>query len=70
MTLIEAYKKRLAVSESVHQRTHNGAKMSPQKKLMIATVLNNTSKYINEAFDTNAPTQRAALGDFKKFCFC
>lgn len=44
MNLIESYKNRLAVSESVHQRFHNGKKMSPQKKLMIATVLNNTSR--------------------------
>lgn len=66
--LLEAYRKRLSVSESVHQRSHNGAKMSPQKKLMIATVLNNTSRFINEAFDQSAATQRSALGDYKKFC--
>lgn len=66
--LLEAYKKRLAVAESVHQRTHNGAKMSPQKKLLVATCLNNISKFINEAFDHQAPTQRSALGDYKKFC--
>ena len=67
-TLLEAYKKRLAVAESVHQRTHNGAKMSPQKKLLVATLLNNTSKFMNEAFDQSAATQRSALGDYKKFC--
>ena len=67
-SLLEAYKKRLAVAESVHQRTHNGAKMSPQKKLLVATCLNNTSKFINEAFDQSAPTQRSALGDYKRFC--
>ncbi len=67
-SLLEAYKKRLAVAESVHQRTHNGAKMSPQKKLLVATCLNNTSKFINEAFDHSAPTQRSALGDYKRFC--
>lgn len=67
-TLLEAYKKRLAVAESVHQRSHNGAKMSPQKKLLLATLLNNTSKFMNEAFDQSAATQRSALGDYKKFC--
>lgn len=66
--LLEAYKNRLSISESVHQKTHNGAKMSSQKKLMIASVLNNTSKFMNEAFDNSAATQRSALGDYKKFC--
>ena len=36
--LMEAYKNRLAISESVYQRSHNGAKMSNQKKLMIAVI--------------------------------
>lgn len=66
--LLEAYKNRLSISESVHQKTHNGAKMSSQKKLMIASVLNNTSKFMNEAFENSAATQRSALGDYKKFC--
>ena len=66
--LLESYKNRLAISESIHQKSHNGAKMSAAKKLMIATVLNNTSKFMNEAFDSAAATQRSALGDYKKFC--
>lgn len=68
MNLLESYKNRLAISESVHQKSHNGAKMSSQKKLMIAAVLNNTSKFMNEAFESSAATQRSALGDYKKFC--
>lgn len=67
-TLMESYKNRLALAESMHKKSHNGAGMSAQKKLMVATVLQNTSKFMNEAFDTSAPTQRAALGDFKRFC--
>lgn len=70
MNLIESYKNRLAISESIHQKSHNGAKMSAQKKLMIAAVLNNTSKFLSEAFDTAAATQRSAIGDYKKFCLC
>ena len=66
--LLENYKNRLAISESVHQQSHNGARMSAQKKLMIASVLNNTSKFMNEAFDNSAATQRSALGDYKRFC--
>ena len=49
MNLIESYKNRLAIAESVHQKSHNGAKMSAQKKLMIASVLHNTSRFLNEA---------------------
>lgn len=66
--LIESYKNRLAIAESVHQKSHNGAKMSAQKKLMIASVLHNTSRFLNEAFQGAAATQRADIGDFKKFC--
>ena len=68
MNLLESYKNRLAVSESVHQKSHNGARMSAGKKLMIASVLNNTSRFINEAFENSAATQRSALGDYKRFC--
>lgn len=67
-TLLESYKNRLSISESVHQKSHNGARMSANKKLLIASVLNNTSKFINEAFDNSAATQRSALGDYKRFC--
>lgn len=69
-TLLEAYKNRLAISEAVHQKSHNGAKMSADKKMLIASCLNNTSKFLNEAFESSAATQRSSLGDFKKFCFC
>ena len=66
--LLESYKNRLSLSEAVYQKSHNGARMSNSKKLLIATVLNNTSKFVNEAFDSSAATQRSALGEFKKFC--
>ena len=68
--LLESYKNRLSLSEAVYQKSHNGARMSNSKKLLIATVLNNTSKFVNEAFDSSAATQRSALGEFKKFCLC
>lgn len=66
--LMESYKNRIALAESVHQKNNNGARMSSQKKLMLATVLDNTAKFMNEAFDSSAATQRSALGEFKKFC--
>lgn len=68
MTLLEAYAKRLAVSESVYSKQHSGAKMSNHKKLTVAKVLENTNKFLNEAFSSAMGTQRADMGEFKKFC--
>ena len=66
--LLEAYSKRLAVSESVYAESHEGAKLPESRKMLIATLLNNTSRYMNEAFANSVGTQRADLGMFKKFC--
>lgn len=62
MNLLEQYKGRLAVSESVYGRNHNGEKMDNHKKLVIAKVLDNTSKFLSEAFDAASGTQRSDLG--------
>ena len=67
-TLLEKYKDRIRVAESVHAREHNGAKMDTNKKLVLATCLNNISKFLNESFDAASGTQRADLGSYKKFC--
>lgn len=66
--LLEAYSKRLAVSESVYSKQHAGAKMSNHKKLTVAKVLENTNKFLNEAFSSSMGTQRSDMGEFKKFC--
>ena len=66
--LLEQYRGRLAVSESVYSKTHNGEKMDNHRKLIIAKVLDNTSKFISEAFDAASGTQRSDLGLYKKFC--
>lgn len=68
MNLVEQYKNRLAVSESVYSKTHNGEKMDSYKKVVLAKVLDNTNKFLNEAFDASIGTQRADMGEFKKFC--
>lgn len=39
MNLVEAYKKRLAISESVYSRSHGGAKMDNNRKLATAKCL-------------------------------
>lgn len=66
--LLESYAKRIALAESIHKKSHNGAAMSAQKKVALAAMLENTSKFMNEAFETSAATQRSAMGDYKRFC--
>lgn len=66
--LVEAYKNRINVADAYHAQTHNGQKMDSYKKLLIANSLNNVSRFMTEAFENSAGTQRAALGDMKKFC--
>lgn len=68
MNLLEAYSKRLAISESVYGRQHNGEKMDNARKLTVAKVLSNTNNFLNEAFEQSVGTQRADMGLFKKFC--
>lgn len=68
MNLLEAYKKRLSISESIYGRSHNGEKMDNHRKLLVAKVLQNTNAFLTEAFDTASATQRSDMGMFKKFC--
>lgn len=65
--LLETYSKRLTIAEKVHQNAHGGEGLSSTKKLAIATLLDNTNKFMNEAFSNSVGTQRADLGEFKKF---
>lgn len=66
--LVEAYKNRLAISESVYARDHRGEKMGNNKKMVVAKCLDNISRFMNEAFDSSTGTQRSDMGLFKKFC--
>ena len=43
-TLLETYKNRINVAEQVYAKNNNGAKMDNNRKVMIATVLNNTNR--------------------------
>ena len=65
--ILESYKNRLAISESVHKNFH-GSAMSPAKKTMVAACLNNMSRFMNEAFDSSAATNRGTLSNYKRFC--
>ena len=66
--LLETYKKRLTVSESVYSKAHEGAALSTQNKIVVATMLNNINKLMTESFSNSVGTQRADLGAWKKFC--
>ena len=66
-SLFEAYRNRLAVADSVYGKFHGGEKMSNNRKLVTAKCLENTNRFMNEAFEQSAGTQRADMGMFKKF---
>ena len=67
-TLLEAYKRKLLVAESVYNKTHEGRKMSYNNKVTTAVMLNNVNRCLTEAFENSVGTQRADMGDYKKFC--
>lgn len=65
--LLETYKQRVAIAEKVYSNTHKGEKLDNFKKIAMAKCLDNTNKFISEAFDNSVGTQRSDLGLFKKF---
>jgi len=72
MNLVEAYKKRIAVAESLYTKSHNGEAMSSNMKLVTAACLNNVSKFLNESYSEAAATQADGAGTnnlnmYKKF---
>ena len=66
MNLLEKYKNRMAVAESVYKKSNNRP-MDMNRKLIIAKALENTEKFLNEAFENSTGTQRADMGMYKKF---
>jgi hypothetical protein len=68
MNIVEAFKKKLAISEKVYEKEHGGRPLSESKKIAIARVLANTAEYITEAFENSVGTQLSNMKTFKKFC--
>ena len=78
-SLLETYKGRLKIAERMYSQQHQGEKLSESKKLATAKLLQNTSKFLNEAFGAPTATQAGAatgfaatsgtttLGQYKKF---
>lgn len=67
MNLLEAYGKRLALADKVHARAHQGQHLTESKKILIAKCLENTQRFMNEAFEMSSGTQRSDMGLFTKF---
>ena len=67
-TLLEAYAHKLDVAEKVFGKTHEGRSMSYNGKVTAAVLLNNVNRCLTEAFESSVGTQRADMGDYKKFC--
>lgn len=68
MNIVEAYQKKLSISEKVYAKEHGGRSLSESKRIAIARVLANTSEYITEAFENSVGTQLSNMKTFKKFC--
>ena len=66
-TLLEKYAPRLEVAESVYAKA-TGETMDNARKACVAMVIDNETKFLNEAFSNSVGTQRSDLGAWKKFC--
>ena len=44
INLLESYKGRLAISESVYAKNHGGEKLSQNKKMVVAKLLDNQNR--------------------------
>lgn len=67
-SLLENYKNRLSIAESVYSKSHNGASLDNARKILTAQCLRNVDKYMTEAFKNSVGTQRADMGQYKRFC--
>ena len=66
--LLESYKGRLAVSESYFAKSHNGEKLSQNKKLVVAKLLENTNELdaMFEIFKDMTPITKEEQEELKK----
>lgn len=66
-TLVEKYAKRINLAEKYYAKNNAGATLDGDRKLVLAQVLSNTSKFLTEAFENSVSTQRSDMGLFKRF---
>lgn len=67
MNLLEAYSKRLTLADKIHAKAHQGEHLTESKKILIAKCLENTQRFMAEAFEQSQGTQRSDMGLFTKF---
>ena len=65
--LLETYSRQLKVAEAYVAKNFDGKQISANTQLTTAVLLDNTNRWMTESMNTQA-TQRADLGDWKKFC--
>ena len=66
-TLQEKYAKRISLAEKYYAKHNAGATLDGDRKMVLAQVLSNTSKFLTEAFENSVSTQRSDMGLFKRF---
>lgn len=62
MNLLEAYSKRLTLADKIHAKAHQGEHLTESKKILIAKCLENTQRFMAEAFEQSQGTQRSDMG--------
>ena len=65
--LLETYSRQLKVAEAYVAKNFDGKTISANTALTTAVLLDNTNRWLTESMNTVA-TERADLGDWKKFC--
>ena len=69
MNLLEQYGRQLKVAEAYVEKNFDGKKISSNTALTTAVLLENTNKFMTEAYESNTiATNRAGMGAWKKFC--
>lgn len=66
-SLLETYGRQLEVAEAYVAKNYDGKEISANTQLTTAVLLDNTSRFINEAVESGV-TSHGDLGAWKKFC--
>ena len=67
--LLETYSRQLKIAEAYVAKNFDGKAISNNTQLTTAVLLDNTNRWLTESMNTGlAGTNRADLGDWKKFC--
>ena len=66
--LLETYGRQLKVAEAYVAKNFDGKQISANTQLTTAVLLDNTNRFLTEAFEPTVATNRGDLGEWKKFC--